>query len=154
VRHQNISRVAYDQAAMMLPIQVLVILLQATGATDDVPEAPPPWFFAIGAVGAAFCWFMHSRWKRGRYFMSRFTTPERERAKLAVYGPPMLPSAISLTACTAILGIWEVWGLPTNAWSGYLYLLIAAVFVGAGCWAAKEWLSPSTRRMPAWMREG
>ena len=139
---------------MMLPIQALVILIQAAGATEDAPATPPPWLLAVAAVGAVFCGLMHSRWKRGRYFMSRFTTPERQKAKLAVNGPPMLPTAISATAGTAILGMWELWGLPTNVWFGYLVLLLSAVFAGAGGWAVKEWLRPSTRRMPAWMREG
>jgi MYXO-CTERM domain-containing protein len=125
---------------MSLPTQVLLTMTQAaTSATEDPPAPPPNWWLPITALAAAFLWWVHWRWRTGGYFMSRYTTAEREKAKLALYGPPALPAAIGCTAATAMLALWEFWGSPTNAWSGLVFLTLAAVVVGAGGWTAKEW---------------
>ena len=117
------------------------------------PIAPPAaWMLAVASLCAAVAWYMHWRWRNGRYFMSRFTTAEREAAKWALFGYVLLPCAIGCTALTAMLAIWCLWWLPANAWFGYLFLMLGAGFVGAGGWTLKEWFWPSKRRTPAWVR--
>ncbi len=85
--------------------------------------------------------------------MSRFTTPEREAANWALFGYALLPSAIGLTAMTAMFALVCIWGLPTNAWFGYPFLLLGAVAFTAGAWTFKEWHWPSKRRTPAWLND-
>jgi hypothetical protein len=136
-------------------IQTLSVLSRAHAvtATGADPSPPPVWALPVLAAAAAFCWYMHWRWKTGRYFMSRFTTAKREKAKSVWYGPGQLPTAIGLTAMTVMFAIWEFWGVPANAWSAYLFLGLAAVFMCAGGWAFKEWFWPSERRKPPWARD-
>ena len=128
----------------------------STGLFAAAVEEPPPdprgWMLPVCAVAAIAFWYMHWRWRAGRYFMSRFTTPERETAKLAQTGHVYLPAAIASTAGAALLALWTVFGLVANVWFGYLFLLLATVFMISACWTVKEFWWPTERRTPDWAR--
>jgi hypothetical protein len=47
---------------------------------------------------------------------------------------------------------FTTFGLVANVWFGYLLLTLAAIFLVAAGWTAKEFLSPSKRRAPEWAR--
>lgn len=84
--------------------------------------------------------------------MSRFTTHEREAAKLARAGYVCLPAAIACTALTTMFALWSAFGLVGNVWFGYVFLTLAATFLVAAGWTAKEFWRPSKRRTPEWAR--
>ena len=92
----------------------------AANAADRPPPPPTAWMLPVVSVAAAIAWYMHWRWRRGRYFTSRFTTAEREAAKWAVFGPVLLPCAIGCNRVDSAARPLGRLGLPTNAWYGRL----------------------------------
>jgi hypothetical protein len=106
----------------------------------------------VTATAAVVFGWLHRRWRAGRYFMSRFTTHEREAASFARAGYVFLPTAISFTAVTTAFTLWSIFGLPANVWFGYLFLTLAAAFLVAAGWTVKESWWPSKSRTPEWAR--
>lgn len=131
----------YDPSVMLCPTltELGSSVAAVANSSGRPPDAPAAWMLLVASLGAAVAWYLHWRWRRGLYFMSRFTTAEREAAKWAVFGYALLPSAIGCTTLTAMLALWRLCGPPTNPWYGYLFLILGAVFLVAGGWALKEW---------------
>ncbi len=136
---------------MSMPDLALSTALIVATTTAPPPELPG-WMLPVTAVTALVSWWLHRRWRAGRYFMSRFTTHEREAAKFARAGYVFLSAAIACTAITTAFALGSIFGLVANAWFGYVFLTLAATFLLAGCWTAKEFWWPSRRRTPEWAR--
>lgn len=136
---------------MPMPDLALSINLIVTTTTAPPPELSG-WMLPVTAGTAFVCWWLHRRWRAGRWFMSRFTTHEREAAKLARAGYVFLPAAIACTALTTMFALWSAFGLVGNVWFGYVFLTLAATFLVAAGWTAKEFWRPSKRRAPEWAR--
>ena len=91
----------------------LSLALLTASAAENPPPETPGWMLAATVVLAATGWWMHWRWRTGRYFMGRFTTHEREAAKLASIGYIALPAAIGATAMAALVALFTCLSTPT-----------------------------------------
>ena len=136
-----------------MPLPSITPLTAAAAAVAaDAPPDVPGWMLPFAVASAAAAWWMHWRWRAGRYFMSRFTTHEREAAKLASTGYILLPAAIGATAMAALLALFTFFSRDTGLWLGYLVAAVAVLFVGSGVWMFKELWRPTERRTPEWAR--
>ncbi|WP_460821719.1 hypothetical protein [Nocardioides ungokensis] len=84
--------------------------------------------------------------------MSRFTTHEREAAKLASIGYIALPAAIGSTAMAVLVALFTFFDSDAGVWLRYVVAVVSVVFLGSGVWLAKESWRPTKRRTPEWAR--
>ena len=80
--------------------------------------------------------------------MSRFTTHEREAAKLASIGYIALPAAIGATAMAVLLALFTIFDSDAGVWLLYLVAAVSVIFVVSGVWLFKELWWPTKRRTP------
>lgn len=129
------------------------LLSSAKSNGDDPSPGNVSWWVVLGlAVFSAFCGWMHRRWLVGRPFMSRFTTLERERSKMLIYGYSLLPDCIAIGAMAILLASAKVVPI-SNPLVDLLLLIVFFGFLVAGGWAIKEWNWPTERRTPTWVRD-
>lgn len=127
-----------------------MILLLASGS--DAPPWIPGWAVAAFGLGALIWALTHWRFRTGWKMEEQYGSRPLEREFVIMLGYIALPGAIGSASLFAILLLGKFAYPTSNEWIGFTVMLLAIVSLGSFVWFAKEWLKPTRRRTPGWLK--
>lgn len=110
--------------------------------------------WSVVAFVSAAIWFAFLHWRFATGWQMRHgrLAPRPQTFLLVVsFGYAALPSAIACTAASILLAAGRA-GLPPEGTVRFAFFGVAVVFFAASGWSIKEFVRPSDRRTPNWLR--
>jgi hypothetical protein len=127
-----------------------VVLVQPPGS--GAPPHLPAWVVVFVALTALILALSHWRFRTGWHMDERYGLGPKSREFVIMLGYISLPGAIGSASTLAMVLLGKLAFLTKNEWVGFFAMVLVVVALGSFVWMAKEWVKPTRRRTPDWLK--